>query len=141
MENSQEYKIYSSSKSVPEVVKGLKKSIEASGLTIFSHIDHGKGALEAKLSLPDEQLLIFGDPKVGTFLMQENPLIGIELPLKILVWSFQGKTQIACPNVLLWQRRFHLSKHAPIVEKMAQLLDKLVAQEQQAVVSGFPSKS
>lgn len=128
MANLQEYVTYASSKTVVEVVEGLKKAIEASKLTIFAHIDHANEARLANLSLPDEQLLIFGDPKVGTFLMQESPLIGIELPLKILVWSFQGKTQIAFPNVLLWQNRFALSKQAAILEKMKQLLDKLVQQ-------------
>ncbi|MFI5344090.1 MAG: DUF302 domain-containing protein [Chlamydiales bacterium] len=128
MDNFQDYQIYVSQKSVLEAVEGLKKSIEASGLIIFSHIDHEKEALQSNLSLPEEQLLIFGDPKVGTFLMQENPLIGIELPLKILVWSFQGETHIAFPNVLLWQKRFALSKQVPTLEKMMQLFNKLAQQ-------------
>lgn len=128
MDKVQHYQIYVSKKSVPETVEGLKQAIEANGLIIFSHIDHGKEALQSNLSLPEEQLLIFGDPKVGTFLMQENPLIGIELPLKILVWSFQGETHIAFPNVLLWQNRFALSKQVPILEKMMQLFNKLAQQ-------------
>jgi uncharacterized protein (DUF302 family) len=125
METLQEYQIHVSTKSVKETIEGLKKAIEASGLTIFSLIDHAKEAQKVGLSLADEQLLIFGDPKVGTFLMQENPLIGIELPLKILVWSFEGKTQIAFPDVGLWQKRFGLSKSVPILEKMKQLFNKL----------------
>ena len=128
MENTEYYEVYVSTKSVKDVVEGLKKSITDSGIQIFAVIDHGNEAQKANLSLPEEQLIIFGDPKVGTFLMQENPLIGIELPLKILVWSYQGKTQIAFPNVSLWQKRFALSKQAPIVDKMLQLLDKLVHQ-------------
>jgi uncharacterized protein (DUF302 family) len=119
------YQVYSSAKSVSETIELLKKAIESAGLKIFAHIDHGKEALKANLSLPDEQLLIFGDPKVGTFLMQEDPLIGIELPLKILVFSSEGKTQIAVPNVLQWKERFSLKKQLPVLEKMEQLLHRL----------------
>lgn len=129
MESQKEYLTYVSPKSVAETVEGLKKAIEASGLTIFCQIDHAKEAYLANLSLADEKLLIFGDPKVGTFLMQENPLIGIELPLKILIWSAHGKTNIAFPNVLLWQKRFDLSKTVPVLEKMLKLLERLTLQE------------
>ena len=112
------YKIYSSPKDVAATVGQLKELVEARGVAIFALIDHAKEAAHAALSLPDEQLLIFGDPKVGTLLMQENPLIGIELPLKILVWSSQGKTQVAFPNVGEWTMRFALSKDGvAILEK------------------------
>ncbi len=128
MENIQEYQIYTSSKSGLEIIEELKREIKEKGLTIFCHINHAEEAQRVNLKMSEEQLLIFEDPKVGTYLMQENPLIGIELPLKILVWANQENTQIAFPNVLLWQKRFALSKHIPILEKLIQLLNKLIQQ-------------
>lgn len=123
--------IRTSKKSVTETIENLSKAIEAHGLKIFSLIDHGKEAIKADMHLSEEQLIVFGDPKVGTFLMQENPLIGIELPLKILVWSAQEHTQIAYPNVLLWEEKFGISKQLPILKNMMELFNRLVQELKQ----------
>lgn len=126
MSNQPDYKIYTTSKNVTDAVEALKTAIKEKGLVIFAAINHAEEARHSGLTMPDEQLLIFGDPKVGTYLMQENPIIGIELPLKILVWSYQGITQVAFPIVTKWKERFSITKQAPILDKMMELLDKLV---------------
>lgn len=126
IENVPEYSVQTSKKTVSETVSAITATLKAHGITIFSHIDHGKEALQVKLPLQEEQLIVFGDPAVGTYLMQENPLIGIELPLKILIWSDQKQTHIAFPNVLLWQRKFGISKHAPILEKIMHFYQQLI---------------
>ena len=56
-------------------------------MTVFAHIDHAAGATAAGLALNPTDLLIFGNAKGGTPLMQAVQTIGIDLPLKILVWQ------------------------------------------------------
>jgi uncharacterized protein (DUF302 family) len=70
-----------------DTMNRLEAEIKAKGMTVFARIDHAAGATEAGLSLPPTELLIFGNAKAGTPLMQAVQTIGIDLPLKALVWQ------------------------------------------------------
>jgi uncharacterized protein (DUF302 family) len=70
-----------------ETFTRLHSQVTAKGLTIFADIDHGAGAAAAGLPLRPTRLLIFGNAKGGTPLMQSGQTIGIDLPLKALVWQ------------------------------------------------------
>ena len=70
-----------------ETMDRLETAARARGLTIFARIDHAAGAIAAGLSLRPTELLVFGDARVGTLLMQADQTMGIELPLKALVWQ------------------------------------------------------
>jgi beta-galactosidase len=112
---------------VDTTVKKLEAALQEKGIGLFALVDHSTGAKKAGLTLNDEKLLIFGDPKIGTYLMQENPEIGIELPLKILVWKDQnGKTQIAYQDPLILQDQYGIVKNAEILKKMQGGLARLV---------------
>ena len=76
-----------SSRGPKETMDRLVAQVQAKGLTIFARIDHAAGAKEAGLPLRPTELLIFGNAKGGTPLMQANQAIGIDLPLKALVWQ------------------------------------------------------
>jgi uncharacterized protein (DUF302 family) len=79
-----------------ETLDRLEATAEAKGMTVFARIDHAAGAAEVGLSLRPTAVLIFGTAKAGTALMQENQTIGIDLPLKALVWQDeQGKTWLS----------------------------------------------
>jgi uncharacterized protein (DUF302 family) len=65
----------------------LEAEVKAKGLTVFARINHAAGAAEVALSLRPTELLIFGNAKGGTPLMQSNQTVGIDLPLKVLVWE------------------------------------------------------
>lgn len=65
----------------------LEAEVRAKGMTVFAHIDHAAAAVAAGLSLRPTDLLIFGNAKGGTPLMQSGQTIGIDLPLKALVWQ------------------------------------------------------
>jgi uncharacterized protein (DUF302 family) len=65
----------------------LEAEVKAKGMTVFARIDHAAGAAEAGMSLRPTELLIFGNAKGGTPLMQSAQTIGIDLPLKALVWQ------------------------------------------------------
>jgi uncharacterized protein (DUF302 family) len=70
-----------------ETVSRLEAEIRALGMTVFAHIDHAAGAAQAGLALRPTELLIFGSAKGGTPLMQNKQSVGIDLPLKALVWE------------------------------------------------------
>jgi uncharacterized protein (DUF302 family) len=65
----------------------LEAGVKAKGMTVFARIDHAAGAADVGLSLRPTELLIFGNAKGGTPLMQSLQTIGIDLPLKALLWQ------------------------------------------------------
>jgi uncharacterized protein (DUF302 family) len=90
-----------------DTMNRLEAEIKARGMAIFARIDHAAGAAEVGLSLLPTQLLIFGNAKGGTPLMQSNQAIGIDLPLKALVWQDPtGNTWLAY-NDPGWLARRH----------------------------------
>jgi uncharacterized protein (DUF302 family) len=70
-----------------DTMNRLEAEVTAKGMMVFARIDHAAGATAAGLSLPPTELLIFGSAKAGTPLMQAVQTIGIDLPLKALVWQ------------------------------------------------------
>jgi uncharacterized protein (DUF302 family) len=79
-----------------ETMDRLEAAVKAKGMTVFARIDHAAGAAEVGLPLPPTTLLIFGNAKGGTPLMQSVQAIGIDLPLKALVWQdAAGKTWLS----------------------------------------------
>lgn len=118
--------VYESPYSVLETINRIKAVLEKKSIKIFTLIDHSGEAKDNGLDLKDEKLLIFGDPKVGTYLMQENPEIGLELPLKILIWGENGKTRIAHQNLNALKKRYNIVTHAKILENMSLGLPQLI---------------
>jgi uncharacterized protein (DUF302 family) len=105
----------------------LVAAITEKGLTIFARIDHAAGAAEAGLALPPTALLIFGNAKGGTPLMQANQTIGIDLPLKALVWQDASGQTFLSYNDPLWLAQRHGLGAAPAAEAMAAALKALAA--------------
>src|SRR5271166_6200861 len=70
-----------------ETVSRLEAEVKARGITIFAHVDHAAGAATAGMALRPTDLLVFGAAKGGTPLMEMAQTIGIDLPLKALVWQ------------------------------------------------------
>lgn len=73
--------------SAGETVERLIAAVGARNMTVFARIDHAAGAKAAGLSLRPTELVVFGNPKGGTVLMQDQQLAGLDLPLKALVWE------------------------------------------------------
>jgi uncharacterized protein (DUF302 family) len=76
-----------SSRSVPETVDQLKRSIADRGFTLFRVIDHSGTAEEVGVKMPDSKLVMFGNPPKGAAVMLAAPLAALDLPLKVLVWD------------------------------------------------------
>ena len=82
---------------VATTIERLRQAFDTHGMTVFAHIDFSGDAANVGLNMPAEQMLIFGNPKAGTALMQHTPLAGLDLPLKALVWEDgHGATWMAC---------------------------------------------
>jgi len=92
--------------SVDETVAKLKGILDAKGVKLFAIIDHSGEAASAGLKMPATRLLLFGNPKAGTPLMQAAPASAIDLPLKILVReTSDGSTVIAYNSPSYLQQR------------------------------------
>ena len=72
---------------VKTTVNRLVKALEAKGMKIFVRVDFSKGAKSAGQDLRPTELVVFGNPKIGTKLMQCNQEAGIDLPMKALIWK------------------------------------------------------
>ena len=81
-----------------ETMKRFEAEVKAKGMTVFAHIDHAAGAKEVGMPLRPTDLLIFGAAKGGTPLMQSVQTIGIDLPLKALVWQDEAGTTFLSYN-------------------------------------------
>lgn len=73
--------------SVPDTVDRLISALQSHKMEIFARIDQQAAAKRAGLEMPAMELIIFGNPTVGTPLMLKYPSIAIDLPLKLLVWE------------------------------------------------------
>lgn len=83
-------------KTVTAAMDSLQAAVEGAGATVFARVDHAAGAKTVDMELGDAQLLIFGNPKLGTPVMQADPLAGLFLPLKVLVYAdHDGQTWLA----------------------------------------------
>jgi uncharacterized protein (DUF302 family) len=99
----------------------LEAEVRARGMTVFAHIDHAAGAAAAGLPLRPTDLLIFGAAKGGTPLMQAVQTIGIDLPLKALVWQDEAGVTFLSYNEPVYLAHRHGIDEAgrPVVEAMA----------------------
>jgi uncharacterized protein (DUF302 family) len=75
---------------VATTMERLEAALRERGILVFARIDFSADAARAGLTMRPEQLLIFGNPKAGTPLMQAEPVIGLDLPFKALVWEDAG---------------------------------------------------
>jgi len=79
-----------------ETADRLESEITARGMTVFARVDHAAGATQVGMTLRPTELLIFGNAKGGTPLMQSDQAVGIDLPLKALIWEdADGKTWLS----------------------------------------------
>src|ERR1700689_4128517 len=112
---------------VRETLDRLEADLRAKNITIFARIDHAAGAASVAMPLRPTELLIFGNPKAGTPLMQSRQTIGIDLPLKVLGWEDAGGKVWLMYEDLRWvaeRHRLSPATHAN-VEALATALGNL----------------
>ncbi|MEA2428994.1 MAG: hypothetical protein QOF37_2622 [Thermoleophilaceae bacterium] len=112
-----------------ETVDRLIAAIEDRGLTVFARIDHAAAARDAGLELPPEEVVLFGNPRAGTPLMQTDPRVGIELPLRVLVWqSGDGETMLGYRDPRDLTAQYDVAEHEVTLGRMAALLGELASE-------------
>ncbi len=105
----------------------LREALDAHGLTLFARVDHAAGARKAGVELEPNVLLIFGNPSVGTPLMQAAPRVGIELPLRMLIWQDPEGTHVGYLDPRELADRYRLDGHQETLEQQAGVLAKVAA--------------
>lgn len=108
-------------------VHWLETTLAAKGVTLFAKIDHAAGAQAVGLALEPTTVLIFGNAQAGTKLMQIDQRIGIDLPLKLLVWSDAGgKTHVSYHDPAAIAGRYGITpESAPVLAAMQALMKGL----------------
>ena len=109
-----------------ETMDRLEAGIQARGLNVFARIDHAAGAAEVGLPLAPTDLIIFGNARGGTPLMQSVQTVGIDLPLKILVWQDSANNTWLSYNEPSWIAQRHgVAGVESTIDKMADLLQTI----------------
>ena len=98
----------------------LEAALKAKGMKIFLRIDHAAGAASVGMPLRPTELVIFGNPKVGTPLMQCAQSVGIDLPQKALISEdADGKVWLSYNDPLYLQRRHHIQGCDKVLAKVS----------------------
>ena len=109
-----------------ETMRRLIEGVSELGVAILAHVDHAAAAAKAGLELRPTDLLIFGNAKAGTPLMAAGQTLGIDLPLKMLVWQdADGKTWLGFNDPIWLARRHGTQGGEPILSAMHDLLAAL----------------
>ncbi len=116
--------------SVKQTLDRLEAALKAAGISIFARVDHAGGAASVGLALRPTELLIFGNPKGGTPLMQANQRVGLDLPLRVLAWEDDAGNASLTYNDIDWlAARYDLdAMTAPAREGLAKVLAKFTAE-------------
>jgi uncharacterized protein (DUF302 family) len=112
----------------PETVGLLLQAIGRRGLTLFARIDHSGGAREVGMDLAEEEVVLFGNARSGTPLMQSDPRAGIDLPLRILIWREGEDVLLGFRDPRELSATYEVRSHQPILEQMAALLEELTSE-------------
>ena len=105
-----------------ETYMKMKGYLESQGMFHPKIVDHQTAAKNANMDLDPVYLVIFGNPKMGTFLMQENPEVGIELPLKALIYQDkEGKTWVMYKDMNYLKDLYFIKDPNGVIDKMNNL--------------------
>ena len=114
--------------SVKDTADRLEKALTNKGMTIFIRIDHAAGAKKVGLALPPTELVIFGNPKVGTPLMRCSRGVAIDLPQKTLIWEDdQGQVWLTYNDPAYLATRHAITGCEAVLEKVGGALQNFAA--------------
>lgn len=122
----------SSPKSVSATMDALQAAVEGAGATVFARVNHAAGAASVEMELQDAELLIFGNPRLGTPAMQADIHAGLQVPLRVLVYAGEDGTVVAYESVATMFDGLNVPLDAEFAQKMtgalAGLTGKAVAE-------------
>ena len=104
----------------------LQAAVNKAGATVFARVDHAGGAAKVDMELQPMEVLIFGNPKLGTPLMQATPEMAIDLPMKVIAWEDDsGQTWIAYTDPGYLKARHGVEGKDKVFETMTGALGKI----------------
>lgn len=119
----------SSAHPVPQTVERLTGAVAQAGATVFAEVPHSAGAESIGEDLAPMTLVIFGNPEVGTPALQENPLAGLSLPLRVLVYEdSDGAVWLAHEDPVSMLERHGIAADHPVVGRIETALEALTTQ-------------
>ena len=117
--STSEFITVANEKTVSQLADTLILQLKEKGFKIMANIDHSIAAKKAGLELRPTRTIIFGNPKGGTLLMQHDQRIGLDLPLKLLIWEDEaGDTQVSYYNGTTLTSRYDITEPQAVIEKI-----------------------
>ncbi|WP_299683272.1 DUF302 domain-containing protein [uncultured Dokdonia sp.] len=114
-----EFITVSTKKTVTQLADTLIPQLKEKGFKIIANIDHSIAAKKAGLELRPMRTIIFGNPKGGTLLMQQDQRIGLDLPLKLMIWEDEaGDTHVSYYNATTLTSRYGISEPQAVIDKV-----------------------
>lgn len=111
---------------VSVTVDRLQTAVEAAGATVFARVDHAKGAASIDAELRPTEMLMFGNPALGTPAMLANQTAGLDLPLRVLAYEdATGQVHVVYHTVDAMVSDYGLPADAEYLKKMTGAVDKL----------------
>ena len=112
-----------SSFGVEETAERLQNVLKEKGMTIFNRVKHSDAAKNVGVELRETELIIFGNPKVGSPLMKCEQSVAIDLPQKAIIWKdSQGKVWISYNNPRYLEKRHGISNCEGVISKIEKAL-------------------
>lgn len=117
----------SSSKSFTETYNSLKKALSANeNISIIAELDHQKNASSVGMDMRPTKIILFGNPKLGTPLMQVDQKIGLDLPQKMLVWEdSESNVYVSYNDPAYIANRYSISGKDEVIKTIESALEKL----------------
>jgi uncharacterized protein (DUF302 family) len=112
--------------SARETAARLLAALPARNMAVFGRVDHAANAAAAGMTLRPTDLIIFGNPKGGTVLMQDRQRTGIDLPLKALIWEDADGKVFVTYNDPIWIARRHGLDNDAAVQAMSAAMNAIV---------------
>ncbi|MBT5111219.1 MAG: DUF302 domain-containing protein [Rhodospirillaceae bacterium] len=110
---------------VGKTIDRLGIALERKGIKVFKRVNHARAAKSVGMDIPANEVIIFGTPKIGSPLMQSNPMIGLDLPLKALAWkAADGTVKLAYTNPAALAKKYGITDRAKVFKKMTGALNK-----------------
>ena len=111
---------------VSETLDRLEASLNEKGIKPVARVDHAAAAKSVDMELRPTQVLFFGNPKIGTLLMQSDQIAGLELPMRVLAWEDKdGNSWLAYNSPQSIVERLNLENVSDATETMTSALDAL----------------
>ncbi len=113
---------------VATTIDRLAAAVEGAGARVFARVDHAAGAANVDQDLRPTQMLMFGNPKLGTPALQAAQSIGMDLPLRVVAWENEtGKVMLSYTDPAIMAARHGIAADHPVVAKMTGALAKLTS--------------